>query len=392
MNLKRNRYQNGSLTIEKRRTGPSVWVYRWRARKAHGGEVRRKIVLGTKATLPTKTAALNRVVALGLDINAPIMAPSPAITMTVAELVNHYRKIELSDGSNKTTRTVAVYEQHIRQHILPKWGECDLKQVKPVFVEAWLKELPLAPATKAKIKNVLGSIFQHACRYEFTSSNPIRLVRQSSARVKEPEVLTPDEIRALLKELDEPVRTIVQVAATTGIRRGELFGLKWMDLDVANKRLKIVRSIVDQEVGVTKTTGSKRPLPISDDVLQTLLKWREKTSYSKDTDWIFASPQLSGERPYWPNAIMIRHVLPAADRAGITKRIGWHTFRHTFATLLQASGAGVRVSQELLRHNSPTMTLGTYTQAVTEEKRLAQARVAALFGETAKQEAPGTTA
>ena len=390
MNLKRNRYQNGSLTIEKRKTGPSAWVYRWRTKNARGQEVRRKIVLGTKTELPTKTAALKHIAALALDINTPITAPKPA--MTVAELVDHYRKVELAEGCNKTTRTIAVYEQHIRQYILPQWGGRDLTQVKPVLVEAWLRELARAPATKAKLKNVLGSIFQHACRYEFITTNPVRLVRQSSARVKEPEVLTPEEVRALLNELDEPVRTIVHVAATTGIRRGELFGLKWMDLDVSNKRLKIVRSIVDQEVGATKTTGSKRPLPVSEDVLDSLLKWREKTDYGKDADWVFASPQLSGERPYWPNALMLRQVLPAADRAGITKRIGWHTFRHTFATLLQASGAGVRVSQELLRHNSPTMTLGTYTQAVTEEKRLAQARVAALFGETAKQEAPGTTA
>lgn len=252
--------------------------------------------------------------------------------------------------------------------------------------------LARAPATKAKAKNVLGSIFQHACRYEFIATNPVRLVRQSSARVKEPEVLTPEEIRALLNELDVPVRTIVHVAAATGIRRGELFGLKWMDVDVVNKRLKIVRSIVDQDVGTTKTVGSKRPQPLSDDVLAALQKWREKTNYRKDADWIFASPQLSGEKPYWPNAIMIRHVLPAADRAGITKRIGWHTFRHTFATLLQASGAGVRVTQELLRHSSPVMTLGTYTQAVTEDKRLAQARVAALFADSEKQEQSGTSA
>ena len=76
---------------------------------------------------------------------------------------------------------------------------------------------------------------------------------------------------------------------------------------------------------------------------------------------------------------MVRHVQPAADRAGISKRIGWHTFRHTLATLLQASGAGVKVTQELLRHSSPVMTLGTYAQAVTVDKRDAQDTVAALF-------------
>src|SRR3984885_14701887 len=76
---------------------------------------------------------------------------------------------------------------------------------------------------------------------------------------------------------------------------------------------------------------------------------------------------------------MVRHVQPAAGRAGIRKRIGWHTFRHTLATLLQASGAGVKVTQELLRHSSAIMTLGTYAKAVTGDKRDAQDTVGALF-------------
>lgn len=112
--------------------------------------------------------------------------------------------------------------------------------------------MPGAPATKAKTRNVLSSLFQHARRYEFVATNPVSLVRQSAVRLKEPEVLTPEEVRALLDELDNPARTIVHLAATTGIRRGELFGLKWADVDLANGRLKIARSIVDQSVGETK--------------------------------------------------------------------------------------------------------------------------------------------
>ncbi|KAA6459535.1 hypothetical protein DYQ86_15540, partial [Acidobacteria bacterium AB60] len=63
---------------------------------------------------------------------------------------------------------------------------------------------------------------------------------------------------------------------------------------------------------------------------------------------------------------------------GISKKMGWHTFRHTCATLLRASGADIKVAQELLRHASCRVTLDTYTQAVTEQKRAAQSRVASL--------------
>ena len=186
-------------------------------------------------------------------------------------------------------------------------------------------------------------------------------------------------VGSLLEELDEPFRTIVYLAAVSGMRRGELFGLKWKDVDFQLGQLKVVRSIIDQKVGETKTRGSKRSLPLPTEAVVALGKRKDATQYGGNEDWVFASPHAFGELPYWPNAVMVRHVQPAADRAGISKRIGWHTFRHTFATLLQASGAGVKVTQELLRHSSPVMTLGTYAQAVTGDKRDAQDTVAALF-------------
>lgn len=377
MDHKRNRYQHGSLTIEKRKAGSAVWVYRWRETDAKGRCTRRKVLVGTKAQYPTKTSAMKQVAALGLDINGE---PSvQLITPTLAELVDHYSQIELIEGNGKTARTIAVYEQQIRQYILPKWGTYQIGLIKAVAVEAWLKSLPGAPATKAKTRNVMSGLFQHARRHEFIATNPISLVRQSAVRQKEPEVLNPAEVSALLDELDEPFRTIVYLAAVTGMRRGELFGLKWRDVDLQLGQLKVVRSIIDQKVGETKTRGSKRPLPLPTEALVALSKWKDATQYCGKEDWVFASPHAFGELPYWPNTVMVRHVLPAADRAGIRRRIGWHTFRHTLATLLQASGAGVKVTQELLRHSSPVMTLGTYAQAITEDKRDAQDTVAALF-------------
>ena len=74
-----------------------------------------------------------------------------------------------------------------------------------------------------------------------------------------------------------------------------------------------------------------------------------------------------------------RHVLPAAERAGIAKRIGWHTFRRTVATLLLSSGASVKTTQELMRHASPDVTVGIYAKALTADKREAQDKLVALF-------------
>ena len=97
-------------------------------------------------------------------------------------------------------------------------------------------------------------------------------------------------------------------------------------------------------------------------------------------NWVFASSYELGVRPYWPGTIMRRHIRPAATRAGITKQIGWHTFRRATATLLLSTGASIRVTQELMRHASPVMTLGTYSRAITEDKLNAQETLAARLG------------
>jgi integrase len=118
---------------------------------------------------------------------------------------------------------------------------------------------------------------------------------------------------------------------------------------------------------------------MSSELASALEKWRKQTSYAAPKNWVFASPQALGRKPYWPDAVLKRHVYPAAERAGITKRIGWHSFRRTLATLLQSCGASVKTTQELLRHSSPVMTLGIYAKAVTADKRRAQEEIAAKF-------------
>jgi integrase len=289
-----------------------------------------------------------------------------------------------------TARVRSVYRHNLDDLILPEWGDHRLQDVRPVAVEKWLQGMTYAAATKAKLKGVFGTLFRHGMRHQWTTANPIALVRCSGKRVSEPDVLTATEIRALLEELPELVRTVTLLAAVTGLRRGELFGLKWEDIDFERKAIRIVRSLVDQISGEPKTEASRRPLPLSAQLDDSLTQWRSVSAFKGDADWVFASPASFGKKPYWPDMMLRRHILPAAKRRGIQKRIGWHTFRRTAATLLLASGAGIKATQELMRHASAEITLELYAQAVSSDKRQAQNALSELIAGAIVQEVPAS--
>lgn len=197
MKFTRTRYQQGSLTIEKRKTVGEVWVYRWREAGPNGRMTRRKQIVGTKSQYRSKSAAMRAVEGLQLDINTESISDASR-SLTVNELIEHYRLLELTDGSSKTARTKQVYEHQLANIISPKWGGHCLRDVKPIAVEKWLNSLPVAPGTRYKTKGVLSVLYQHAMRYEWATTNPIRLVRQSALPLQEEITLTPVEVGALL--------------------------------------------------------------------------------------------------------------------------------------------------------------------------------------------------
>lgn len=143
-------------------------------------------------------------------------------------------------------------------------------------------------------------------------------------------------------------------------------------LDVADGGYPVV---VDGIVGKCKTETSRKPVPIDELTTAELLPWRRETSYAEPDDWVFASERVQGKMPPWADTLLDRFLQPAAKRAGITKWVGFHTFRHTYSTLLKANGEDVKVVQELMRHANISTTMNIYTKALTSAKREAQSRV-----------------
>ena len=151
--------------------------------------------------------------------------------------------------------------------------------------------------------------------------------------------------------------------------------MKWEDITFDVLEIHLSRAIVDGVVGDMKAEASRKPVPLDAALAEVLLNWRGRTPYNRDEDWLFASPEMLGRQPYWPDSALRKVIRPAAVRAGIVKRIAWHTFRHSFATLLKANGEDVKVVQESLRHANSRITLDVYTQGLMPTKRQAQGRV-----------------
>ena len=181
--FRRIRYQQGSLQRAKRSGGPDAWIFRWYEDQPNGGKRYRKTVVGTVVQFPTETAARKAADALRIDINIQTPHASSGPT-TVDQLIEHFRLKEMpqDDHERRSYSTKAVYECYLTNWISPRWGKHRISEIKTVAVENWLGTIPRADGTKAKIRNIMSAVFNHAVRHEWLDKNPITLVRQSAKR------------------------------------------------------------------------------------------------------------------------------------------------------------------------------------------------------------------
>jgi integrase len=227
----------------------------------------------------------------------------------------------------------------------------------------------------------MSALFSHCIRHElYTKLNPISSVRQSAVRQRDPDILTLDEMRSILGNIGpQAIRVMVAVAAASALRRSEFRGLKWADIDFENHWVNLKRGVVNKHVTNLKTKASRKGIPLLPELAELLVLWRSETPYPRPQDWVFASPFTEGKSPYWPDVAMQDHVRPAAKKAGITKHITWHVFRHSFGSLMGHKGENIKTVQELMRHASAKITMDVYQQADETAKRIAVGKVAGLF-------------
>jgi integrase len=410
--------QQGSIIKAERKHGPAVWQFRWSETGSQGQRVYRKRVVGTIEDYPDSEAVREAYRSLIVKPSSGFLDVRPT-TMTVGDLCQHFRQRELVQDDNwRSYSTRKNYSFLLKRWIVPRWGKFELGEVRTVEVESWLRSLARARSTCATIRNLMSVLFNHAWRYEFFDRNPIKLVRQSAKRRTAPCVLIPAEIKLLLDNLEIRERTLVLLAASTGLRQSELFALKWGDIDFSQGTMNVTRSIAYGHVGRCKTEASQKPVPVHPILAKALTQWRDHCRYAillilarlglraceikaltlGDLDWQEGLIKVRGKAgrysqlplppdvgeaiaDYLRNArptsesrcVFLRSRAPAGtfrsecaiasvvkhalERAGIeAPRKGTHQFRHGLASQMLRQGATLSEIGELLRHRSPQTT------------------------------------
>jgi integrase len=369
----RSRYQFGSLRRKKRIKGPDAWEFRY-YEQIGGNRQRRHITVGTIEQYRNESDARRAVSGLLLKLNSEV--PQAGAVMFAA-LVERYVEDELPERFS----TRSSYLSALNKYIRPKWADFPLDRIRPMAVEEWLRQMSLAPKSKANIRGVMHSMFKCAERWELIEmgKNPISLVRVKGCtkRLTTPRVLTVDEFCGLLPHLKQPYRTMVIVAQCLGLRVSEIVALVWSDFDFINSSVLVQRSIVHGHVGAVKTEYSRDVVPLDHNLVNVLQEWRRQAPLKGSDDWVFANPRTG--KPYHQEEIQKKHIKKAAIEAGIGLDIGWHTFRHTYRSWLDATGAPIKVQQELMRHASIATTMNVYGKAMPSIKREANGKVVSMI-------------
>lgn len=374
LGAKRDRYKEGYLREVKRAKG-FAWEYRINV--VEDGVTKTKYLTLSGAKYPTEKAARMKLHSLILKVNEGNVANFVQV-VTFGTVLDRYIAEEMPAKAS----TRGSYTSLIETHIRPKWGSVPIAEMKANAVRTWLQGLPLAPLTKGHIRSLMHKLFDLAQLWEYIelARNPIQLVKVKGVtkRQKDIVILSTEQAVQIIRSLEEPYSLMVMTVAALGLRLSEMLGLQWDDFNWDEKTVTIQRNAYRGVIDDVKTESSKAKLEVADELLSLLSAWREKCRESVAQDerveceWVFGNP-ATGE-PYLGPSIQQRWLRPAGERIGI-QGVGFHTFRHSHKTWLDAEGTPMGVMKDLLRHSNISVTMNVYGRTQAQEKRRYNAKV-----------------
>ncbi len=268
-------------------------------------------------------------------------------------------------GTALKPSTLTGYRNWLQNHLIPFFGYMRLADITPENVQTYVSEKldegNLSPKSINNSLVPLKTMLTIAVRWGYLRSNPARYVKKAREEHQEMDFLTPDEARLFLENVSEEFYPFFLTAVMTGMRRGELLGLQWGDIDWENGTIQVRRSVWRGRFQTPKSKKSVRAIVMSDTLAHTLRKHMVRSA-PNDEEMVFASKAgtfLDGDN------LIKREFLPAMRRAEL-RRIRFHDLRHTYAAILIAQGENVKFIQSQMGHASIQTTLDRYGHLMPE--------------------------
>jgi integrase len=291
-------------------------------------------------------------------------------------------------------RTLRRYEEYVRLHAIPAFGETALSKLSPRDVQALytLKITDgLAPLSVLHLHRVLHRAFRQAQRWGLVEQNVVEFVDPPMPHRREMHSLSPEQAsRFLFAARKDRLEALYVLAITTGMRQGELLGLRWRDVDLEQARLRVTGSLQylpGQGLAITspKTARSRRQVMLSSIAVQAMERRRqaqaqERTRSGKkwqDHNLVFTT--YRGGPLYATN--IIKRSFPSLLKAAGLPRIRFHDLRHTAATLLLGQSVHPKIVSEMLGHTTVGITLDLYSHATPTMQREATEAFDRLLGD-----------
>jgi len=369
----RPRWQEGWLL--QRGKGNPKWVARFRedAIAEDGSRVRRQrsVVLGPVRDIGKRDAQRmlsERLAAINQGRH------KPELMMSFQRFV--VERWEPSILPTLRFSTARNYRHLVRRHLLPFLGVIRLPEIGPADVQMLVAEKSkrYAPKTVLSLRNLLSKIFGTAKLWGYLQTNPAQGAQVPSlVDTRERLALTPEQVRALLGELKELYRTMVLLAVLSGLRRGEIFGLRWKRVDFAERAILVAEANYEGRSAPPKTRASRRRVFVDAAVFESLKRLRP--AQCQPDDFVFPSERGT---PLNPNNVLNRVLHPACERAKLPF-VSWHNFRYTYATWANPTGESIKALQAQLGHTDSRLTLDVYTQPMPEAQRQLAGRIARVL-------------
>ena len=372
--MARRRFQTGS--IRKRGKRHPIWEIQWWADYlTTDGKVEREresMILGNVADVSLKQARMLATEHL-LPLNQGKL--TPFATITFADFIGRYFVPNFLPTLKQSTRK--RYQTTLNYHLKPAFGQKRLCDISNLDIQTFvLSKFDSGSGWEFcnHLRNLMSKVFACAKKWgHFSGDNPATGVDlPEKVAVREKIALTWEQCQKLLAVLPEPVQTMAQVGIHTGLRVGEILGLRWQDVDFLKREIRIQQAAYRGSIGSPKTKGSKRTLPLPPPLAAALRRHYE------------ASPQRDGlvfptrtGMPFSDCTLLSRFIKPAGKQIGVPW-LSWHTFRRTHATLLSHVGASPKEAQAQLGHAHMSTTMDIYTQPIPSHQRAAVERLSQL--------------